>query len=167
MNTVVCQLNWQADMSHYVRLLNPERWKVFQCLILEGENAGGPHDLRDARQLQVTSAQFQSFVQRHATLSQMIPEPNDLMQNSYLLLDENMCFLDCSGGGKVPSESILKVGVLPALAQAGFDAEMFYKRGGIFDWKRDRPSDNNPANTEQTLLDTSMHWNRTMASTLT
>jgi hypothetical protein len=47
------------------------------------------------------------------------------MQNSYLLLDEQLRFLDCSANGKVPSESILEVGVEKALGQAGFDFDMF------------------------------------------
>ena len=139
MNTVVCRLNCQEDMRRYIELLAPERWKVFQCLLLEGENAGGAGDLRDARHLTVTTEQFDEFVERHQTACpQMIPEPNNVMQNSYLLLDEEMRFLDCSGGGKVPSESILKVGVWKALEQAGFDVEKFNERGGVYDWKRNR-----------------------------
>jgi radical S-adenosyl methionine domain-containing protein 2 len=60
------------------------------------------------------------------------------MQNSYLLLDEDMRFLDCSNGAKIPGESILKVGVEKALMQAGFDHSMFVQRGGVYDWTRDR-----------------------------
>lgn len=148
MNTVVCRLNWEEDMSEQVKALDPKRWKVFQVLILEHENLGRPGELRDARNLVVTKDQYQAFVERHQEQLQerqdvLIPEPNDVMQNSYLLLDENLCFLDCSAGGKVPSESILKVGVHKALSQSGFDVEMFHHQGGIFDWSRDRglPSD--------------------------
>ena len=43
-----------------------------------------------------------------------------------------------SKNGKVPSQSILEVGVEKALSQAGFDDEMFQKRGGIFEWTRTR-----------------------------
>ena len=64
------------------------------------------------------------------------------MQNSYLLLDENMAFLDCSGGGKVPGQSILTVGVEKALQQAGFDHSMFHQRGGVYDWRRERETRN-------------------------
>ena len=141
MNTVVCRLNYQEDMRPYIQLLQPERWKVFQCLILEGENAGGPGDLRNARALTVTAAQFDAFVARHATACSqiMIPEPNDVMRDSYLLLDEQMRFLDCSSGDKVPSQHrILDVGVYAALEQAGFDVQQFHHRGGVYDWKRDR-----------------------------
>ena len=74
--------------------------------VLEEENAGGPNDLRDARPLQVTDDQYWSFVCRHqhglASFSHvLIPEPNNVMRDSYLLLDEDMRFLDCSSWAKV------------------------------------------------------------------
>ena len=142
MNTVVCSLNHEEDMNEYVTSLDPYRWKAFQCLILEGENAGGENDINDARDLQVTSNQFEAFIQRHSEQTALIPEPNTVMQNSYLLLDEELRFLDCSGNGKIPSQSILEVGVDRALSQAGFDDEMFEKRGGIFEWTRTRDGGN-------------------------
>jgi len=137
MNTVVCNLNHSEDMNKYVTQLDPYRWKAFQVLVLNGENAGG-HDLRDATQLQVSRDKFDAFCMRHSEQPMLIPEPNDVMQNSYLLLDEELRFLDCSGNGKVPSESILEVGVERALNQAGFDHNMFNQRGGIYEWNRDR-----------------------------
>jgi radical S-adenosyl methionine domain-containing protein 2 len=139
LNTVVNKLNWDEDMNDRVAAVAPLRWKVFQVLVLEGENAGGS-DLRDARPLRVTDTQFQAFCDRHRDRHAAImkPESNGDMQNSYLLLDEAMCFLNCAGGGKVPSESIIKVGVERALQQAGFDQTTFEKRGGLFDWHRPR-----------------------------
>jgi len=138
LNTVVNSLNWKEDMNEQIEALDPYRWKVFQVLLLEGENVGGDGDLRDARHLCIDRSKFDAFVERHADRKQLIPEPNDVMQNSYLLLDEEMRFLDCSGGGKVPGRSILAVGVEEALKDAGFDDAMFAERGGIFEWRRPR-----------------------------
>lgn len=139
MNTVVCSLNWQEDMRENVRKLDPMRWKVFQVLLLNDENAGGPGELRDARPLLVSDREYWSFIMRHSQLKQLIAEPNNVMQNSYILIDEEMRLMDCSGGGKVPSASILDVGVSTALGQIEFDKAMFDKRGGLYNWKRDRP----------------------------
>lgn len=139
MNTVVCSLNWQEDMTEHVRQLEPKRWKAFQVLLLQGENSGSvPGELRDARPMLVSDEQFWSFCHRHSSFDQLVPEPNDVMQNSYLLLDEDLRFLDCSNGGKVPTESILTVGVERALQQSGFDAHMFEQRGGFYEWRRSR-----------------------------
>lgn len=136
-NTVVNALNKDEDMNTYIQMLDPYRWKVFQVLILAGENAGGA-DLRDARELTVTRSEFDRFVHRHAAQKMLIPEPNEVMQNSYLLLDENLAFLNCAGGGKLPSRSILDCGVQEALLEAGFDEDRFEERGGVFQWRRDK-----------------------------
>lgn len=138
LNTVVNALNWQEDMNDQIQELDPFRWKVFQVLLLEGENTGGQGELRDARNLCIDRLKFEAFVERHSERPQLIPEPNDMMQNSYLLLDERLRFLDCSGGGKVPGRSILDVGVDMALLEAGFDHNMFKERGGVFEWRRSR-----------------------------
>lgn len=48
-----------------------------------------------------------------------------------------MRFLDCTGGSKLPSKSILDVGVHNALLFSGFDEAMFKKRGGIYRWSKE------------------------------
>lgn len=40
-NTVVNRYNFQEDMNAEIAELNPYRWKVFQVLIIKGENNGG------------------------------------------------------------------------------------------------------------------------------
>ena len=65
-----------------------------------------------------------------------MPESNDAMRNSYLILDEYMRFLDNTGGSKTPSCSLLDVGVEAAMDMAGFDQAMFLKRGGKYQWSK-------------------------------
>ncbi|KAE8289963.1 putative E3 ubiquitin-protein ligase RNF144A-A [Larimichthys crocea] len=43
----------------------------------------------------------------HSSVSCLVPESNEKMRNSYLILDEYMRFLDCREGRKDPSKSIL------------------------------------------------------------
>lgn len=136
LNTVVNAMNWQEDMNEHIGRLQPFRWKCFQLLLLEGENSGLPGDIRDGRRLAVNNAQFRSFVERHQTQPSLVVEDNRLMLNSYLLLDEEMRFLNCRDGGKHPTASILDVGVAKALAECGFDPAIFDERGGIYDWTR-------------------------------
>jgi radical S-adenosyl methionine domain-containing protein 2 len=92
----------------------------------------------------ISKDQFDKFLKRHVRQKCLVPESNEMMQTSYLMLDENLCFLDCSGGGKVPSPSILQVGVEKALEKAGFDKNMFLKRGGVYNWKTDCSPSNLP-----------------------
>jgi len=138
-NSVINAYNYMEDMRETIQRLNPKRWKVFQCLLINGENAG-EEALRNAQPLTISEEKFQLFLDRHQDIPQMVPESNSAMVNSYLILDERLCFLNCTNGAKEPSDSILKVPVSEALRQAGFDEEMFVQRGGIYDWTK-RPVD--------------------------
>ena len=61
--------------------------QVFQCLLIEGENAG-PEAIKNAATFVITDEQFKSFINRHSSLPQLVPESNDMMRESYLILDE-------------------------------------------------------------------------------
>ncbi|KAF8435485.1 radical SAM enzyme [Boletus edulis BED1] len=137
-NTVVTINNWEEDMNDQIQEIDPVRWKVFQVLLLDSENTGpGSNSLRDARHLTVIGEQYQAFLDRHAQQPSLVPEDNNAMKDSYLLLDEKMRFLDCSNSGKKPGRSILDVGVETALLDSGFDEKTFLERGGIFEWTRE------------------------------
>jgi len=134
-NTVVNRFNWEEDMRNYITELDPMRWKVFKVLILEDENDGN-NTLRDAREFEINDEQFKAFLEKHKELKCLVPEDNDTMKNSYLLIDEYFRFLDSSTGGKKPSASILEVGVEEAMKASGYDQTKFINRGGIYDWQR-------------------------------
>ncbi|KAI5300644.1 hypothetical protein KEM56_002307 [Ascosphaera pollenicola] len=118
-------------MNVHINLLHPFRWKCFQVLSVPGEN-NSDKTLKDVRDWQITSEEFQKFCERHKEQKCMIPEPNDIMVTSYLILDEYMRFLNRHTGE--PSQSILDVGVDKALEQVEWDQKAFLKRGGIYDW---------------------------------
>jgi len=139
LNTVVNRFNWQEDMNEAIKELDPIRWKVFKVLILEGENDGN-NTLRDARKFEITDEEYKAFLDRHSSQKCIVPEDNNTMKNSYLVLDEYMQFLDSSTGGKTPSKSILEVGVEEAIKESGFDEEKFISRGGIYSWQRQKTS---------------------------
>lgn len=141
LNTVVNVHNWNEDMAAEVEQLAPFRWKVFQCLIVEGENESAKRK-RDARKLLVSDAQWRSFCDRHKHLPCYVPEDNNSMASSYLLLDEYMQFLDKGKGQMKKSQSIHKVGVEKAMKRIVWDKKSFVERGGIYDWGR---SDMKPA----------------------
>ncbi|XP_061182379.1 S-adenosylmethionine-dependent nucleotide dehydratase RSAD2-like [Saccostrea echinata] len=134
-NTVVNTHNKDEDMSEHIAELSPCRWKVFQCLLIGGENVG-ENAIRNAENMVVTSEEFQAFCERHRDISCLVPESNVQMKDSYLILDEYMRFLDCTRGNKDPSRSILDVGVKNALKFSGFDEKMFLKRGGKYKWSK-------------------------------
>lgn len=134
-NTVINTYNYDEDMTEQIQELNPVRWKVFQCLLLEGEDAGADA-LRNAERFYINDQVFETFLTTHKDITTLVPESNAKMQNSYLILDEYMRFLDCRQGSKIPSKSILDVGVANALKFSGFDDAMFKKRGGFYKWSK-------------------------------
>ncbi|PQE05398.1 Radical S-adenosyl methionine domain-containing 2 protein [Rutstroemia sp. NJR-2017a BBW] len=69
-----------------------------------------------------------------------VAEPNNVMKDSYLILDEYMRFLD---KGNDPSASILEVGVEKALQSVFWDEKNFIHRGGIYDWTKETHEDSN------------------------
>lgn len=143
LNTVVCKLNWEEDMAATVAQLSPFRWEVFQVLFVEDENSASAADVkldkrkRDARALLMSDVQSKRFCERHEHLGCFVPESNELMASSYLILDEHSCFLDKGDGRERTSRSILEVGVQRALEEVRFDREAFVQRGGLYDWSRE------------------------------
>lgn len=130
-NTVVNRLNWQEDMSAFISYVRPERWKVLQALPIAGQN--------DAHidAMVVTADQFQAFVARHQQLAQVtsiVPESNELILGSYVMVDPAGRFFDDALGTHTYSPPILEVGVSAALEAMRYDRLKFNERGGYWAW---------------------------------
>lgn len=130
-NTVVNRYNYEEDMNAAIESINPTRWKCFQVLIVPEEN-GSEKTLRDAREFLITDEQWRFFCDRHKHHKCFVPEGNDVMASSYLLLDEYLCFLN--KGVKEKTKSILEVGVEKAMEGVYWDEDGFIDRGGIYPW---------------------------------
>ena len=137
LNTVVNAYIWNEDMVAHLEKLAHFRWKVFQCLIVAGEN-DNPDRKRDATRFLVIEEQWTTFCNLHKHLECYVPEDNNSMASSYLNLDEYMCFLDKGEGMLTKSKSILDVGVKAAMKGVKWDKEWFVERSGIYDWSKER-----------------------------
>ncbi|PVH94998.1 radical SAM enzyme [Periconia macrospinosa] len=98
LNTVVNAYNWSEDMVAHITELELFRWEVFPCLSGEGENENETR-VRDASKFLVSDEQWNTFCERHKHLECFVPQDHRNMAGSYLLLDEEMCFLDKGTGG--------------------------------------------------------------------
>lgn len=126
-NTVVTRRNSEEDLHLILQTLDPVvRWKVFQMLPIAGEN-----DVA-WRALLPTNEQFSAFIHRHADLHP-IAEDNDAMTESYVMLDPLGRFFQNTSGTHTYSRPILKVGVMTALAEVGWDHEKFLARDGRYE----------------------------------
>lgn len=145
LNTVVCSHNWMEDMRATIAELAPFRWKVFQVLLVEGENENLPVEAKGriahARDFLISDEQFEAFCVRHKHLECFVPESNLLMASTYLIVDEYMRFLDKGNGYEKTSPSILDIGVHKALEYVRWDEEGFKQRGGLYDWSKTEGED--------------------------
>lgn len=132
-NTVVNRYNFDEDMNAAIEEIQPFRWKCFQVLIVPEEN-GSERTLRDARRFLISEDEWRLFCDRHKHQASFVPEGNDVMASSYLLLDEHLRFLN--KGVAHPTKSILEIGVAAALKDVYWDADGFETRGGIYEWSK-------------------------------
>ncbi|XP_056420102.1 S-adenosylmethionine-dependent nucleotide dehydratase RSAD2 isoform X2 [Hyla sarda] len=86
-NSVINSYNVDEDMREEITMISPIRWKVFQCLIIDGENSG-EEALRQAETFVITDDEFKGFLDRHKDIKCLVPESNQQMRDSYLILDE-------------------------------------------------------------------------------
>ncbi|KAL8726075.1 MAG: hypothetical protein Q9166_006954 [cf. Caloplaca sp. 2 TL-2023] len=138
-NTVVCRYNINEDMNAMIEQVAPMRWKCFQVLIVPGENDSSA-TLRNAQRFVISDEEYQTFCDRHKHQSSLVPESNDVMKSSYLILDEYMRFLN--KGVKEPTKSILEIGVPAAMNDVYWDDESFARRGGEYDWQKEEKKEN-------------------------
>ena len=143
LNTVVCKANLDDNMTETVLQLMPERWKAFQVLPIDGQNDGRVENLL------ISEDEFSEWVERHKGVSNeginFIPETNELMTGSYVMIDSLGRFYSNIEGGHKYTRSILEIGIKEAWRENQFNEHHFIEREGIYDW-RTLPSTNDDCN---------------------
>ena len=131
-NTVVTRENYDEDLTGFIAKARPERWKLLQVLLVRGQNDG----LVD--NLVITHEEFASYVLRNRHVESLgiavVPESNDLMTGSYVMVDPAGRFFDNVDGTYVYSRPINQVGVDVALREVSVDPDKFRLRDGLYDW---------------------------------
>ena len=131
-NTVVTRSNCDEDLTGFIARARPERWKLLQVLPVGGQNDGLVDDQV------ITPDQFAGYVARNRRVETMgvavVPESNDLMTGSYMMVDPAGRFFDNVAGNHVYSLPINEVGVDAALREVSVDPDRFRLRDGLYDW---------------------------------
>lgn len=128
-NTVVNALNFNENFKDFLDFAKPKRWKVLQVLPIKGQNDIKIEDFK------INSIQFEKFVLNHQNINIMIPESNESIKGSYVMVDPAGRFFENSEGKHKYSGEILEVGVENALKMVNYNLEKFLSRGGIYNWK--------------------------------
>ncbi len=131
-NTVITSETWQEDFTDFIRSAKPERWKLLQALRVEGQNDAHIADF------EIAPEQFEAYVQRNRIVENdgiiVVPESNEMMTESYVMIDPAGRFFDNAQGAHTYSRPILEVGIEDALQDVSVDRERFLKRGGQYEW---------------------------------
>ena len=106
--------------------------KVFQVLPIGGQNDGRVDSLL------VTGEEFAQYVSRNRYVESLgitvVPENNDLMTGSYVMVDPAGRFFDNVAGAHLYSRPINEVGVEAALREVSLDPDKFRSRNGMYNW---------------------------------
>jgi radical S-adenosyl methionine domain-containing protein 2 len=128
-NTVVNKINYRDyKMSAFINKVQPERWKIFQALRVEGQNDASFDEMK------ITDEQFNYYlyINNAKQFSSSVIEKDVDMQGTYIMVDPAGRFFDNTKGYHTYSEPILKIGVSSALNQIDFDFDRFIERGGLY-----------------------------------
>ena len=139
-NTVVTTVNARESIWGFIRLLNPQRWKILQAAPVAGQNDEYIGALTPPR------ADFDTYVQRHqqelaGSGIRVVVEPIEQIRGSYIMVDPQGRFFDSTAGTHSYSRPILQVGLDVAFAEVDFDADLFLARGGDADWRNGQAPD--------------------------
>lgn len=132
-NTVVNSTNYNENLGEFIRYAKPKRWKLFQVLPIKGQN-----DL-SINSFKITDEQFQFFIDNHKRLkkiTEIIPENNDQMKGSYVMVDPAGRFYNNIEGVNTYSRPILDIGARLAIQQMNYSFSKFVSRKGIYDWTK-------------------------------
>ena len=128
-NTVVTKLNYEEDMRPLIRKLRPLRWKVFQMLVIQGQN--------DAyATLGASKEEFELFKRTNSDITleldqRPVFEFNEDMMNSYLMLGPDGSVIRNSGQKYdfIPLNEVVSAGLTGIV-----DIVAYRNRGGEYDW---------------------------------
>ncbi|MCY4579262.1 MAG: hypothetical protein OXD31_09445 [Chloroflexi bacterium] len=131
-NTVVTIFNLEEDLTDFIIEARPERWKLLQVLPVKGQN-----DFSIGEYV-ISGSEFERYVKlarRAETFGiEVVPESNELMRGSYVMVDPAGRFFDNVEGGHTYSRPILEVGIEQALRDVSQDPAKFIKRNGLYNW---------------------------------
>jgi radical S-adenosyl methionine domain-containing protein 2 len=127
-NTVVNAYNKDEDMNEFISWANPDRWKVFQALRIEGQND------KQFDEIKVSDNDYIRFLTKHSHQLSLVPESNELMTGSYLLIDPQGRLFENSKGAHTYSSPLQDNDIEKCLSEINLNREMFIKRGGIYQW---------------------------------
>ena len=131
-NTVVSRVTLEEELAEFIIEARPERWKLLQVLPVSGQNDAAVDEHL------ISAGEFDRYTDVSRRVEgygiTVVPESNDLMTGSYVMVDPAGRFFDNVAGYHTYSRPILEVGVEEALKDVSMDAGKFLSRSGMYAW---------------------------------
>ena len=131
-NTVVSRVTLEEELAEFIIEARPERWKLLQVLPVSGQNDAAVDEHL------ISAGAFDRYTDVSRRVEgygiTVVPESNDLMTGSYVMVDPAGRFFDNVAGYHTYSRPILEVGVEEALKDVSMDAGKFLSRSGMYAW---------------------------------
>jgi len=128
-NTVVNRFNQNESLQDFLDEAQPERWKIFEALRVDGQNDAPFQTTRP------THEGVAGFAARHRHPA-MVVEDNHAMTGSYLMVDPLGRLFDNTKGHHTYSRSLIEHPLEACLEDVTVYRDRFLARGGVYVWDR-------------------------------
>lgn len=129
-NTVASQFNQNETLTALINKLKPFRWKILQATKVEGQNDS------NFNKVKITQDEFSTFCKRNKRnlLSEIkvIEENENIIQGSYLMIDQLGRFFDSNKNKHNYSGKILALGIETTLKEVSLNTTKFKDREGNY-----------------------------------
>lgn len=126
-NTVVSKQNYKEDLSQFIKSSKPNRWKIFQALILKNIND------KNREEIEIEKKYFDYFLKcNHINDIDLIGENNDDMLCSYYMIDPYGRLFSNKDCEITYTESLLKIDLPEALKKLETSLKKLEERDGFY-----------------------------------
>lgn len=115
-NTVVNEFNYNEYLGDLINYINPNKWKVFQALNI------------NSKDIYCSEESFNIFLENHKQIRNVFFESNDLMINSYIMIDPFGRFFQNKSGKYNYSKPIIELEKSEIIDCLDVDLKKYMKR---------------------------------------
>jgi radical S-adenosyl methionine domain-containing protein 2 len=124
-NTVVSKNNWKESFNEFIEWSNPDRWKIFQVLILDKIN--------NQNKIEIDDYKFNYFIKNNRIKGvDTIIENNEGMLCSYYMIDPYGRLFDNTDYRVSYTESLLEIDLEDALKKLNVSLDKIETREGFY-----------------------------------
>ena len=123
-NTVVNKFNKNEDFNSFITKAKPDRWKIFQVMPINNQYINNNFDISDE--------EYKNFLLQHSSFQKNIfPENNDLIKDSYIMINKDGYFIGTAPYTVKPDQNSLyklDTNIIEELEKMSYDFNKYNTR---------------------------------------